>query len=447
MKNKIQVSAFADEVFRCIKEHGGDVYIVGGSVRDYLLNNKDSHDIDVEVFHLDYDELEAILSRFGKVNTYGKSFAIMSLENLKGYDFALPRREKKNGNKHQDFHIDINKDLSLKEAILRRDMTMNALMYDYFHDEIIDLCGGIDDLNHHIIRMVNPDTFKEDPLRVLRIAQFIARFEMDVDEETLYYCQNMVDEGMLEHLSLERIYEEYRKILMSNHPSLGFEFLRKIHALPKYLSDLVHCDQRRDFHPEGSVWNHTMLVVDLGALCKDKTDDPESFMWSCLLHDIGKPLVTTKTGSSPGHNEAGVNVFKDVHILISKKKRTYVETMIYYHMHLMNMARYQSSDKKYLKLLKAIDKKISLSDLMLISVCDKLGRERLVASQYNEFLEYMNDKIERLGMKAIEPLIDGHDLIEHGFQDYSLFSDLLNQSYDMQLDGYTKEKILKELSL
>lgn len=445
MKNKIIVSPLADIVFKSIEDAGGKVYIVGGTVRDYLLNNKQSHDIDVEVYHLSYDELKVVLEAFGKVNTYGKSFAIMSLDCLKGYDFALPRKENKTGVKHQDFDIIVDKDLSLDKAILRRDVTMNALMYDYSNGEIIDLCGGIADIDNKVIRMVNPLTFMEDPLRVLRVAQFSARFEMRVEENTKNHCKRMVEDGMLEHLSIERVYEEYKKILMSNHPSIGFEFLRDINALPKYLSDLIDCDQRRDFHPEGSVWNHTMLVIDLAALCKDKTDDPESFMWSCLLHDIGKPLVTNEKGSAPNHNGAGVEVFKDVKLISSKKMRVYIETMIYYHMHLMNMAKYHSSDVKYLRLLKLIDKKISLSDLMFISICDKLGRGRLASDQYNEFISYTQDKIERLGDKALLPIVVGQDLIDAGFRNRSRYKRLLDEAYDMQLQGMEKEKIMMVL--
>lgn len=445
MKSKIVVSPLAENVFKSIEDAGGKVYIVGGTVRDYLLNNQNNHDIDVEVYHLSYDELKRVLGQFGNVNTYGKSFAIMSLDSLKGYDFALPRKESKTGVRHQDFDIIIDKDLSLNKAILRRDVTMNALMYDYFNNRIIDLCDGIKDIENKIIRMVNPDSFKEDPLRILRIAQFVARFDMIVEEETKKHCKKMIEEGMLEHLSIERIYEEYRKILMSNHPSLGFEFLKEIGALPKYLSDLIYCDQRRDFHPEGSVWNHTMLVLDIGALCKDMTDNPEAFMWSCLLHDIGKPSVTTDTGSAPGHNNSGVQVFKDVNLITSKKMRVYIETMIYYHMHLMNMAKYRSSDVKFLRLLKLIDGKISLSDLMYISICDKLGRGRLASDQYNDFLEYMNDKIDRLGNQAIEPIITGKDLIDAGFDNHSRYKELLDKAYDMQLQGMNKEKVISVL--
>ena len=233
----MKLDTLARIIFDDIIAHGGCVYIVGGSVRDKVLGIENNHDIDVEVYHLTYTKLHEILSCYGHVNTFGKSFAIMQLDQLPGYDFALPRKENKTGDKHQDFEVIIDPDLSLEKAIQRRDLTMNALMYDYQNDEIIDLCHGLEDIQNKVVRCVNPHTFIEDPLRVLRIAQFIARFEMEVDKETKELCQHMVNEHMLDHLSVERIYQEYCKILMSSRPSLGFEFLKEIHALPSYLQD------------------------------------------------------------------------------------------------------------------------------------------------------------------------------------------------------------------
>ena len=136
----MKIKKLARDIFDDILAHGGKVYIVGGSVRDMIMKIHNEHDIDVEVFHLEYQELYDILSKWGHVNTFGKSFAIMQVDCLKGYDFALPRKERKIGDKHTDFVVDINKDLPLEKAILRRDLTMNALMYDYENDQVIDLC-------------------------------------------------------------------------------------------------------------------------------------------------------------------------------------------------------------------------------------------------------------------------------------------------------------------
>lgn len=444
MKNNIIIDPLADKIFKDIYNQGGYVYLVGGCVRDYLLNKK-SHDIDVEVYHISYDKLKNILSKYGYVNEFGKSFSIINLSTLPHYDFALPRKENKTGVKHQDFNIIIDKNLPIQEAIKRRDFTMNALLYDYQKQEIIDLVSGIEDINNKIIKMVSKKTFKEDPLRILRVASFMSRFDMKVDNDTKECCKEMVNNKELENLSIERIYEEYNKILMSNHPSLGLEFLKEIDALPFYLKDLIGCYQRKDYHPEGDVWNHTMLVVDLGALCKQHTNKPLSFMWSCLLHDIGKPLVTTIDGKAPGHNESGVKVFEKVKLIKSKDMRVYISTMIMYHMHLMNMARNNSRDITYLRLLKNIDKKITLSDLMYISECDKLGRGKVTSEQYNQFITYMNDKISRLGDKALSPIVDGNDLIENGFENHKQYKYLLNKAYDLQLQGYKKDKIIKIL--
>ena len=158
----------------------------------------------MEVYGLTYQQLCDVLSAFGEVNTFGQSFAIVQLSTLKGYDFALPRQEKKTGDKHQDFEIMIDPYLSLEKAILRRDLTMNALMYDYSADKIVDLCGGQNDIFDKVIRCVDENTFVEDPLRVLRIAQFRARFDMQVEEKTKALCQKMVEQGMLEHLSYRK---------------------------------------------------------------------------------------------------------------------------------------------------------------------------------------------------------------------------------------------------
>lgn len=435
----------AEEIFQDILSQGGRVYIVGGCVRDDILGIGYEHDIDVEVYHFTYQQLYDLLSHYGQVNTFGKSFAIMQLAQLPHYDFALPRQEKKTGNKHQDFDVLIDPDLPIEKAIQRRDLTMNALMYDYQNHQIIDLCHGLEDIEKKVIRCVNPQTFVEDPLRVLRIAQFAARFEMSIDSQTKALCQQMVKNHMLDYLPIERVYQEYCKILMSYQPSIGFEFLKDIDALPFYLKDLTTTQQRLDYHPEGDVFKHTMLVVDIAALCRQKTDEPLWFMWACLLHDIGKPLVTTPEGHAPKHNEAGVEVFQKVDLIQSKKQREYIETMIMYHMHLMNMSRNHSRDIKYLRLLKNIDQKISLNDLIWISCCDKLGRGRVVYQQYHDFWNYIEDKMKRLGTKAPEAIVNGFDLIENGFVQDKRMKDILDEAYDLQLQGLDKERILRSL--
>ena len=282
----------------------GRVYLVGGIVRDMVMYQKvDYHDVDVEIYDLEIDEIIDILSQYGKVNEVGKSFGILKLDCLPNFDFALPRIERKKGQTHREFEVEVHKDLDMKTACCRRDFTINAMMYDYQNGKLIDYYQGREDIKNKCLKMVDEKTFYEDPLRVLRLAQFMSRFEFQVDLKTKEICQKMVNEGVLQYLSLERIQQEYNKLLMSSHPSTGLKFLLELNALIRPLETLVTCPQRLDFHPEGNVMNHTLLVVDLAALCKDKTSWPLAFMWSALLHDIGKPVVAfQKNGKTVFYN-------------------------------------------------------------------------------------------------------------------------------------------------
>ncbi len=439
----MDISSKLKAILDDIVKNGGHPYFVGGCVRDYLLHIPYS-DLDIEVYHLSLKQLEEILSRHGKVNMFGKSFAIMQVAHIDA-DFALPRVEKKIGDLHRDFDIDIDPNLSPSIAILRRDLTMNALMYDYINNTVVDYCGGKDDIKNGIIRCVHPDTFIEDPLRVLRIAQFKARYNFKVEDETLKLCKDMVNKGMLNYLSRERVYDEYCKILMSSAPSLGFEFLKEIHALPDYLENQIYTDQRRDYHSEGNVFNHTMLVVDVGALIKHKTSDPLGFMWACLLHDIGKPKVTTHDLKAPYHAKEGAKLFKDIDLIQNNKLRQYIGCLIEYHMTLMNIARFKKGKEAYYRVLKAIDNKVPLYDLYYISAADKLGRGSVNIEDYNEKMKYIDDLIKTYGIKALDPLVTGKDLIDSGFTNQSLYKEILEEAYNLQLLGFNKEEINRRL--
>lgn len=426
----------------------GRVYLVGGIVRDMLLfQNVNYHDVDVEIYDLEIDELENILSKYGHVNEVGKNFGILKLDVLPNFDFALPRLETKTGMTHKDFDVIVDKNLDLKQAGLRRDFTVNAIMYDYKNEEIIDFYGGLADLEKRILKMVNKDTFQEDPLRVLRLAQFISRLEFGVDKETKDVCIDMVKKGMLKHLSHERVFEEYNKLLMSRIPSLGIVFLMEIGALFEPLMALKQCQQRLDFHPEGNVMNHVLLVVDLAALCKEETSWPLAFMWGCLLHDIGKPAVTTPEGRAPGHNESGVQVFREYFgsFFKNKKMKKYIETMIFYHMHLMNMVRNHSKDYSFYKLLKGIEGIMPIYDLVYISKCDKLGRLANRPETIEQLDLFIKDKVSRLGDQALKPIIHGQDLLILGFYEKKDFKELLDWAYDLQMRGHSYESIIQLL--
>lgn len=445
MQNKLNLTPLALEVFEAIKKAGGHVYLVGGCVRDFLLGKK-SKDIDVEVHHLTYETLKEVLSPFGTLQVMGASFAVLHLSTLEGYEFALPRTEEKTGVKHQDFRIAVDPDLPLEKACARRDFTINSMLYDLDTDQVIDFYHGQDDLKKGILRATDPIHFSEDPLRVLRGASFISRYGFKMDQNTKELCRDIVKAGDLQTLSIERIYTEYSKILMGQYPSQGFNFLREIHGLPSYLQKLETTHQRADYHPEGSVWNHTMLVTDLAALCKKHTSEPLWFMWSALLHDIGKPLVTTPEGHAYGHAEEGAVLFdQEVHLILSKKQRKYIHTMILYHMVLPTFSRNHARPIKFLRFLKVIDQKAPLSDLLYLARCDKLGRGMVTSAAIDELNNYVDEMIQRYGDHAPEPIVTGKDLIQEGFDNYQEYSHMLSLAYDYQLQGLSKEIIIRRL--
>lgn len=446
MKNKYQFEPLVNQIFKDIDCLGGRVFLVGGIVRDMLMyGHVDYHDVDVEIYGLNIDDLQQILSKYGKVNLVGKSFGILKLDKLPNYDFALPRIERKNGLGHQGFEVTVNESLDLKTASSRRDFTINAIMYEVKTGKIYDFYHGIDDINKRTLRMVNDNSFAEDPLRILRAAQFASRFDYYIEPKTKAICKKMVQEKLLNTLSNERVFQEYNKLLLSMRPSIGLTFLKEIKALWPCLDILSSTMQRLDFHPEGDVWKHTLLVTDLAALCRHKTSNPLGFMWSALLHDIGKPEVTTPEGRAPRHNESGVRIFDDqvVGYIPDKKLQRYIRTMIYYHMHLMNMVRNGAKDYSYLKILKELEGIVKIEDLILITKCDKLGRYKDEHENVNYFNTVMKEKMQRLGTTSKKALITGTDLKQIGIKQSSKYKELLDIAYDLQLKGYDKDTILK----
>lgn len=212
----IKIPPVVKEIVKAIAKAGGKSFAVGGTVRDTLFNqthqmNLDSKDIDVEVFGLPTDKLVAILRRFGKVDEVGDNFAVIkvTIGDL-DLDFSLPRTEVKNGTGHKGFDVVPDHTMTVEQAVLRRDFTVNALMVNLMTNELIDFVGGLDDIKNRLLRHVS-DAFKEDPLRVLRAMQFAARFKLDMVEETFVMCCELKSE--FPTITKERLWIEWEKFL------------------------------------------------------------------------------------------------------------------------------------------------------------------------------------------------------------------------------------------
>ncbi|MDB5801251.1 MAG: multifunctional tRNA nucleotidyl transferase/23-cyclic [Rhodocyclales bacterium] len=258
-------------------------YVVGGAVRDRLLGLP-VQDHDWVVVGATPDDMLA--QGFKPV---GKDFPVF-LHPQTREEYALARTERKSGQGYKGFSFHTSPDVSLEEDLIRRDLTINAIaqMPD---GTLIDPHGGQRDLAARVFRHVSP-AFAEDPVRILRVARFAARFsDFSLAPETLTLMRNMVAAGEVDHLVAERVWQEIARGLMYERPSRMFEMLRECGALARLLPELdalFGVPQPPQHHPEVDTGVHVMLVVDVAA----RRNEPLAVRWAALLHDLGK-------GSSP----------------------------------------------------------------------------------------------------------------------------------------------------
>ena len=269
------------------------VLVVGGWVRDYVLGLP-SKDLDLEVYMAEPRQLKQWLGEFGEVKEVGESFGVFKLT-IGGteIDVSIPRRETKTGIGHKGFKVEGDPWMSPKEASLRRDFTMNSMIYDPLIGKVIDLHNGVSDLRNKYLRATSSH-FAEDPLRVLRGMQFCGRFELAEDHPTREMCQHLAKE--YHALPLDRIRIEWEKwALKSTLPSYGLRFLKAVDWLQFYppLADLVGCKQSPFHHSEGDAFEHTCLAVDrMADICNRENvqgEDRLVLIYAALLHDTGKP--------------------------------------------------------------------------------------------------------------------------------------------------------------
>ena len=270
------IDARVMDIARQIARAGGCALIVGGYVRD-LLRGEPSKDLDIEVYGMDLEGLRELLGRHGNVLSVGRAFGVLRLKHLNA-DFSLPRRDSKVGPGHRGFDVECDPNLDFETAARRRDLTVNSMGLDILNDEISDPYGGRRDLERGVLRAVDPDTFDEDPLRGLRVAQFSARFDMHADATLVELCGRLD----LHEVSPERVFEEFRKLLLKGaRPSLGLEFLRESTLLRFFpeLEALTH----------GSAWSQTLTAVDRSATLRQDTDDDLVQMLAVLSQALRRP--------------------------------------------------------------------------------------------------------------------------------------------------------------
>ena len=422
-----------------VKAAGGRAVIVGGWVRDDLLG-RPSKDLDIEVFGIDGERLRTIAAGFGRVDTVGESFTVYKVA---GLDVSLPRRESKIGRGHRGFAVDGDPDLSFAEAARRRDFTINAMSRDPLTGELIDPSGGAADLNARVLRMVDSRTFGDDSLRVLRAVQFAARFDLTIDDATADVCRAIP----LDDLPSERVWGELEKLLlMARRPSVGLSLawdLGVIHQVLPELVPLATCPQEPEWHPEGDVWTHTLMVVDEA---RKRIDDlmrgpAVALMVAAICHDIAKPATTLVIDGrikSPGHEEAGVEPTTRVldrlnlHTLDGYDVRHAVLGLVAQHLRPMAFFKAATpvSDGAFRRLAQKVDPEL----LARFAMADCHGRGGMFdCSPMDWFL----NRARALGVEheAPAPLVLGRHLIALGLTPGPAMGVLLKTLYERQLDG------------
>ena len=426
-----------------ISENGGQAYFVGGYVRD-KLRGMENKDIDIEVHGITPQALEKILDTLGTRKEIGKSFGVYTLCHF-NIDIAMPRKETATGRGHRDFKIDVDPFIGTKKAASRRDFTVNAIMQNILTEEIIDHFGGMKDLKAGILRHVNDEAFGEDPLRVLRGAQFAARFGFKIAEETYRICRNIE----LEPLSSERVFDEMKKALLkSPKPSVFFEELRKMNHLSVWFGELemlIGVPQHTLHHQEGDVWNHTMMVLDEAAKRRDKAENPLYFMLSALSHDFGKASCTEFIKGNYhayGHEESGLADVKSfIHRLSNENAlMRCVLNMTRLHMKPNAFASDKSSIKATNKLF---DEAISPNDLILLALCDGMGK--IPQKPCGEIEAFLRERLLIYEEYMSRPYVTGQDLIKAGIAPKEGFSKLIDYAHKLRLAGVSKENALSQV--
>lgn len=430
----------AELIVQNIAGFGGEVYFVGGFVRDRILQ-RENKDIDIEVHGVAPAQLEQILDSVGECIKIGKSFGIYG---LKGYsiDIALPRTERLIGTGHKDFEVTADPFMGTYKAARRRDFTINALMQNVLTNEIIDHFGGLTDLQKGILRHIDDTTFSEDPLRVLRAAQFAARFDFTIADKTIALCRN-ID---LSVLSGERIMLEMEKVLLkSDKPSVFFEQMKRMNQLDFWfpeLKALIGLPQNQEHHREGDTWTHTMMVLDEAAKKRGIVRYPLGFMMSALCHDFGKAVCTAKINGaihSYRHETEGLPLVQQflARITTETKLVKYVLNMTELHMTPNIMAGSRSKLKSTNKLF---DSAVEPFDLIQLSICDSLGK----IPQRNDSEEFLMQRYRKFQEIMAKPYVMGRDLIEAGLKPCEQFSEILEYAHKLRLAGIDKENTLRQ---
>ena len=394
----------------------------------------------MEVFGIPQDQLAALLAELGRVEPVGQAFPVYKLGAI---DVALPRRESKTGRGHKGFAVHGDPHMPLDEAARRRDFTINAVSWDPLTGEYIDPFDGRRDLEARRLRVVDPATFADDSLRVLRALQFAARFDLALDPQTRDICRAIP----LDDLPAERIWGEFEKLLLvADRPSIGFALARDLGVVRQLLpgmEPLYDCPQDTEWHPEGDVWTHTLMVMDEARRRNGDLDRPRlaTVMLGAVCHDLGKPETTVRVDGhvkSPGHEAAGVphaiRILDRLHVNTLDGFDVRGQVLGLVAEHLRPSAFHKAMDTVTDGAFRRLAQRVDLELLVRFARADCHGRTGTFDCSA---MDWFLDRARTLGVehRPPAPILLGRHLLELGVAPGPRMGEILRAVYELQLDG------------
>ncbi|WP_373778257.1 multifunctional CCA addition/repair protein [Glaesserella sp.] len=386
------------------------IYLVGGAVRDQLLGLA-VKDRDWLIVGATPEQLLA--QGYQQV---GNDFPVFLHPKTKE-EYALARTERKNGNGYNGFICDFPPDVTLEQDLIRRDLTINAIAQD-LEGNYHDFYGGISDLEHRLLRHVSP-AFAEDPLRVLRVARFAARFHslgFRIAPETVKLMREMTACGELAHLTAERVWLETQKAFATETPHIYFQVLRQVGALNVLFPEvdaLFGVPQPEKHHPEIDSGVHTLMVVEQAKKLAVRANDPESVLFAALCHDLGKAL--TPKDILPhhyGHEQKGVAPTEQLanRLKVPAHTKAFAKLVTEFHTHSHKIKELRP--ETVVKLFNQLDvwrKPERFFDFLLVCEADTKGRLGFEKREYPQ-AAYAKQ------LYAIANQIDVQTVIKDGFE-------------------------------
>ena len=433
-KSRAQIAA--ESIVERLRGEGYDAYFAGGCVRDLLLNHQPA-DFDVATSA----HPEAVLKMFPRTFAVGAHFGVILVaDELDGQEIVTEVATFRSDGAYSDGRRpeSVQFSESAEEDVVRRDFTINGVLFDPQTGEVLDFVGGRADLAAKLVRAIGDPTqrFGEDRLRMLRAVRFAARFEFEIESSTEAAIKRSA--AQIHQVSYERIRDELTRMLTEGHARRAFELLDRTGLLKEVLPEIdrLHdVQQPPEFHPEGDVWTHTMMLLEQLPAGASPT-----LAWGALLHDVGKP-ATFQHGPGRirfnGHVEVGVRIAEDIarRLRFSNDESTQIAALVENHMRFGDVERMKASTLKRFFRLSRFSEHLALHRMDCIASHGGL-----------ELYNFAKSKYEAMPADEVRPplLLTGRDLIEAGYKPGPEFKKLLALAEDAQLEGRirTKKEVL-----